>query len=60
MFSIAMAFLLFAGTALRLQGTVIQNTLKLSLGSDLVVQIFTNDRVGLREKNLREYVETYK
>ena len=56
MYTICIAFLIFAGTGFSLQTNVIENSLKLELGSDIVVE---DETYGLDESSLRDYLANY-
>ncbi|EGR28776.1 permease family protein, putative [Ichthyophthirius multifiliis] len=58
MYTIALAFLIFTGAGFSLQSKQIQDNLKSSLGTDFKVQLI-NDKTGLDERGMREYMEEY-
>lgn len=57
MFTICLAFLIFSGTGFSLQTNVLENSLKVTMGSDITVMDMSN---GLDEANLRQFLEDYK
>jgi len=61
MFCIALSFVIFSGASFTLQGRVIRDSLKASLGADLYVLSPQNQIWGLREGEIRDWIEnTYK
>jgi len=60
MFSINMSFLIFAGTGFQLQQSVIDDSFKVFIGTDLTAEIPANSKIGLDEFKLRNYLEDYK
>ena len=56
MFTICIAFLIFSGTGFNLQTNVIENSLKVQIGSDLSVE---DETVGIDEYKLRGFIQSY-
>lgn len=56
MFTICIAFLIFSGTGFNLQINVIENNLRLLIGSDIGVE---DASFGLDEANMRIFLESY-
>lgn len=59
MFCICLAFLIFAGAGFNQQTNVIENTLKLQIGSDMTAEVAPDEGVGLDESKIRDYLENY-
>lgn len=59
MFCICLAFLIFAGAGFNQQTNVIENTLKLQIGSDMTAEVAPDEGVGLDESKLRGFLENY-
>lgn len=59
MYTVALSFLIFAGTGFNLQSKSIEDNLKSTLGSDLKI-ILLNDKTGLDESGMRNFLELYK
>ena len=49
MFSIALAFLIFAGTGFKLQVTIIESMLKTNIGADLTAEVLKSEKIGTKE-----------
>ena len=60
MFSIAMSFLIFAGTGLKLQISGIENSIRMNLGADLTINTHSLEVKGLKEYQIRNFLENYK
>lgn len=60
MYTLALAFLIFAGTGFALQTEVIGDLLQSNLGSDIAVMVLPTDKFGLDEYNIREFMEKTK
>lgn len=58
MFCIALSFVIFSGASFTLQGRVIRDSLKASLGADLYVLSPQNQIWGLKEGEIRNWIET--
>lgn len=58
MYTIAMSFLIFAGTGFNLQSKTIGDNLKNTLGSDIKV-LLLNDKTGINESGMRGYLQSY-
>ncbi|KAL4502254.1 hypothetical protein ABPG72_000489 [Tetrahymena utriculariae] len=58
MYTVALSFLIFAGTGFKLQSKSIVDNLKSSLGSDLKVSLL-RDRRGLDEFGMRQFLDSY-
>jgi len=56
MYTICIAFLIFAGAGFSLQTNVIENTLKLTIGSDIAIE---DETYGLDEFSMRTYLSDY-
>jgi hypothetical protein len=54
MYTLALSFLIFAGTGFSLQAIVIEDILRSFIGSNMAV--FTTDNIGLDEFNIRKYM----
>ena len=57
MFCMALSFVIFAGVGFRLQGSMIKNTLMSTLGGDIYVMAPENQRAGLAEQKIRDWIE---
>jgi len=55
MYTVALSFLIFAGTGFNLQSKSIEDNMKSSLGSDIKV-ILIKDLTGLNEAPMREFL----
>ena len=60
MFCIAISFLIFAGAGLKLQTKGIENSMRMSVGADLTVNLSPGEKTGLKEYELRNFLENYK
>ena len=60
MFSINMSFLIFAGTGFKLQQSVINDSFRVFIGTDMSAEIPANSKIGLDEFKIRNFLETYK
>ena len=58
MYTVALSFLIFAGTGFNLQSKSIEDNMKSSLGSDIKV-ILIKDLTGLNEAPMREFLLQY-
>lgn len=59
MYQLALSFLIFAGSGFKLQGEMITDVIKSKGGCDITVRII-GDPTGIDEKNMRDYIESYK
>ena len=57
MFAVALSFVILSGVGFTLQGTVIKKTLMMTLGSDLFIQCPYDDIGGLKESEIRDWIE---
>lgn len=57
MFTIALAFLIFAGCSFELEGNIIIMQIRSLAGSDLLVNAITSPNLKLKEKSMREYLD---
>lgn len=57
MFVIALSFVILSGVGFTLQGTVIKKLLLSTLGSDLVIMAPDDDKGGLKEAEIRNWIE---
>lgn len=57
MFCIALSFVIFSGVVFSLQGTVLKKTLMMTFGSDLWVRGPTDQKGGLKEYQIRNWIE---
>jgi hypothetical protein len=55
MYTLALSFLIFAGTGFGLQGKVISDTIASSLGGHIAVITAGSDPYGLDEEKIREF-----
>ena len=60
MFGIALSFLIFAGTAFRLNASLIIDQAKSGLGSDIVVKSIPTEKSYLKEYEIREALQQYR
>ena len=58
MYTLCIGFLIFSGTGFNLQAKMIQDLVKKTLGSDLV--IFSTSSNGLDEYRIRKFLNNYK
>ena len=59
MFSIALSFLVFSGTAFRLNSSLIVDQLKAGLGADLVIKSLRFEKSSLKEEEIRNTLMDY-
>jgi len=59
MFSVTLSFLIFAGTGFKLQETVINDSLRVFIGSDMTAEIAANAKMGLDESAIRLFLEGF-
>lgn len=57
MFCIALSFVIFSGASFALQGRVIRDSLKATLGADLYVRSPSDEIWGLKEGEIRNWIE---
>lgn len=58
MYTVALSFLIFAGTGFNLQSKSISDNLKNTLGSDLKIMLL-NDLTGLNEDGMSKFLQEY-